>query len=62
MSTYRIFTIGEDQHFTGMPVLVDCADDNAAVDKAMQLVDGHDLEVWDHKRMIARLPRSPPKV
>jgi PII-like signaling protein len=61
MSTYRIFTVGRDQHFSGMPVIVECVDDKEAVDKAMQLANGRDLEIWDHKRMVARLPSSPPK-
>ena len=61
MSTYRIFTVGRDQHFSGMPAIVDCFDDKEAIDKAMQLANGLDLEIWDHKRMVARLPSGPPK-
>jgi hypothetical protein len=59
MATYRIFTVGVDQHFSGMPKIVECVDDNEAVDKAMQLANGLDLEIWDAKRMVVRLPRSP---
>jgi hypothetical protein len=44
-----------------MPVIVECVDDKEAVDKAMHLANGRDLEIWDHKRMVARLPSSPPK-
>jgi hypothetical protein len=62
MPTYRIFTVGRDQHFSGMPEIVECVDDNEAVDKAMQLANGLDLEIWDHKRRVARIPSSPPKV
>jgi hypothetical protein len=61
MPKYRIFTVGRDQHFSGMPKIVECVDDNDAVDQAMQLANGLDLEIWDHKRMVARLPSSPPK-
>jgi hypothetical protein len=49
MSTYRIFTIGQDQHFIGMPIFVVCADDKEAVDKAMGLANGLDQEMWDDK-------------
>jgi hypothetical protein len=62
MPTYRIFTVGHDQHFSGMPEFVECVDDNEAVDRAMQLANGLDLEIWDHKRRVARIPSSPPKV
>ncbi len=61
MPTFRIFTVGPDQHFSGMPEIVECVDDSEAVDKAMQLANGLDLEIWDNKRMVARVPRSPPK-
>ncbi len=61
MSTYRIFTVGHDRHFSGMPKVVECVDDQGAVGKAMQLANGLDLEIWDNKRMVARLPSSPPK-
>jgi hypothetical protein len=57
MPTYRIFTVGRDQHFSGMPEIVECVDDNEAVD-----TNGLDLEIWDHKRRVARIPSSPPKV
>ena len=42
-------------------IIVECVDDNEAVDKAMQLANGLDLEIWDHKRRVARIPSSPPK-
>jgi hypothetical protein len=61
MPTYRIFTVGRDHHFSGMSEIVQCVDDNEAVDKAMQLANGLDLEIWDSRRIVARLPRSPPK-
>ena len=61
MPIYRIFTVGPDQHFLGMPEIVECVDDNEAIDKAMQFANGLDLEIWDPRRMVARLPRSPPK-
>jgi hypothetical protein len=61
MPTYRIFTVGRDAHFSGMPIIVECLDDKEAVDKAIHLANGLDLEIWDQKRMIARLPGNLPK-
>jgi hypothetical protein len=62
MATYRIFAVGRDQHFLGVSEIVECVDDNEAVDKPMQLANGLDLAIWDSRHMVARLPHSPPKV
>ena len=40
----------------GGPEVVECADDEEAVEKAMQLAGGLDVEIWDHKRLVAPLP------
>jgi hypothetical protein len=40
---------------------VECADDQEAVETAMQKVDGLDVEIWDQKRFVARLPGNNPK-
>jgi hypothetical protein len=57
---YRIFTVGENGHFTAPPREVDCSNDKEAVAIAMQLKDGLDLEIWDHKRFVVRLTVRPP--
>jgi hypothetical protein len=54
--SYRIYTVGRGGHFLGAPDVVECADDKEAVDKAMQLAGGLDVEIWDHKRFVARVP------
>jgi hypothetical protein len=53
--SYRIYTIGRSGHFLGGPEVVECADDKEAVE-AMQLAAGLDVEIWDHKRLVAPLP------
>jgi len=53
---YRIYTIGRSGHFLGAPEVVECADDKEAVEKAMQLAGGLDVEIWDDKRLVAPLP------
>jgi hypothetical protein len=58
---YRIFTIGTDGKFNGPSKNMECEDDDEAVGKAMQAVDGHDLELWDLMRLVARLPGKAPK-
>ena len=54
--SYRIYTIGRSGNFLGSPEVVECADDKEAVEKAMQLAGGLDVEIWDHKRLVAPLP------
>jgi len=39
-------------------LVLDCADDRAAVESAKQLVDDHDIELWQRDRLIARFPRK----
>ena len=38
---------------------IEYADDEEAVVKSTQAADGHAVEIWDHKRFVARLPGSP---
>ena len=45
----------------GGPEVVVCGDDKEAVEKAMQLTSGFDVEIWDHKRLVAPLPGIPPR-
>jgi len=61
MPTYRIFTVGQDEHFVGVPEIVECVDDYEAVDKAMRLMNELDVEIWDHQRRVTRLTNSPQK-
>jgi NAD(P)-dependent dehydrogenase (short-subunit alcohol dehydrogenase family) len=37
-------------------VVLDCADDAAAIESAQKYADGHDIEVWDRKRKVPRFP------
>jgi hypothetical protein len=45
----------------GCPEVVECCDDKEAVEKAMQLASGFDVEIWDHKRLVTPLPGIPPR-
>ena len=57
--SYRIHVLREGVHFLRSPEVVECADDKEAIEKAVQLAAGFDVEIWDHKRFVARLPGSP---
>jgi hypothetical protein len=61
MPAYRIYTVGDDGNFSNAPEFVVCADDKEAVEKATQIINGRALEIWEHDRLVAQLPVSPPK-
>jgi hypothetical protein len=58
MSGYRVYVIGLDGHFINA-IRLDSADDKAAIESAMQLIDGHNIELWQHDRIVAKLDRNP---
>ena len=53
MTDYRIYRLDKEGHVQGPPVIVSCEDDETAVAKAKQYVDG---EVWDLARRVAHVP------
>jgi hypothetical protein len=52
MNDYRVYLMGPDGHIVERIDLL-CADDDAAKERAKQLVDGHDVELWQLGRQIA---------
>ena len=55
---YRAYLIGLDGRIFSAVVL-DCKDDAEAIKKAKQLVDGHDIELWQLTRKIATFKQKP---
>jgi hypothetical protein len=53
MSYYRAYIIGRDGHFQ-RAVDLNCSNDEAAIESAKQLINGHDVELWQHDRKIAK--------
>ena len=58
MPEYRIYIIGSDGHFHSA-VPLKCDDDAEAMKQAEQLVDGHDVELWQRDRKVAMFKRKP---
>jgi hypothetical protein len=58
MSNYRVYVIGDDGHFL-RAIQIDCQDDNAAIESARQFIDGHDIELWQRDRRMARFDARP---
>ena len=55
MPEYRIYTLEKDNRIAGPPDEIDCADDQAAVQEAKKVLDGHAIEVWEKARFVIRL-------
>lgn len=60
MSEYRAYLLGTDGHIQGR-VDLDCADDSEAKERAKQLVDGRDVELWQLDRKIAMFSAPVPE-
>ncbi len=58
MPEYRVYVVGSDGHFFNA-VPLECADDDEAMERAEQLVDGHDVELWQRDRKIATFKHKP---
>jgi hypothetical protein len=57
MTYYRVYFIGNDGHFMSV-IELDCPNDNAAIESARQFINGHDIELWQEDRKIAKLDRN----
>jgi len=57
MHQYRIYTFRDDGHFSCVQ-RIECADEREAVQKARQLVNRRDGELWESDHLIARFPES----
>ena len=58
MSDYRVYIIGSDGHFE-KAIPLDCPNDAAALESAKQFIDGHDIELWQRDRLLARFDGRP---
>jgi hypothetical protein len=58
MAEYRAYIIGEDGHFLRAVKLI-CPDDETAKEYAQRLVNGHDVELWQLDRQIAKFGHKP---
>jgi hypothetical protein len=55
MPVYRFYTITKNGHIDQPPVTRDLPNDKAAHEKAKQVLDGHDIEIWQAARLVAYL-------
>ena len=52
---YRAYLITSDEHVERAPKIIEADTDAEAAELAKQYVDGCDVEVWDHERLVARI-------
>jgi hypothetical protein len=57
MQEYRAYIMGPDGHVQRR-VDLRCKDENTAKERAKQLVDGHDVELWQLDRQIAKFKHT----
>jgi hypothetical protein len=55
---YRLYTLGDSDRITRPAAFLEADTDEAAIEQAKQLLDGHDLELWQGKRLVVRLPHT----
>jgi hypothetical protein len=53
---YRACAIGPDNHIMFRIDLI-CDDDDTAKERARQFIDGHAVELWRDKKLLARFER-----
>jgi hypothetical protein len=56
MQEYRAFILGPDGRVQGSVDLL-CENEGEAIKAAKQLIDGHDVELWQRDRKIERFNR-----
>ena len=55
------YLIDQNNRISGPATIVKCAGDFDAIEKAKQLVDGHDVELWERDRLVMRFFHDPTK-
>jgi hypothetical protein len=54
MAEYHVYQLDKAGRVNGPSD--SCDSDNAAIERAMRLVNGHDIEVWQLDRLVIQLP------
>ena len=58
MHHYRIYKMAGDKRIPGPPQVFTCSDDEEAISKVKQVLDGQDIEVWQGAHLVSRLQTS----
>jgi hypothetical protein len=60
MPEYRVYQLDSCGHVDRPPDRFNCEDDEAAIARAKQLVDGRDVELWQLDRLVVRFESPHP--
>jgi hypothetical protein len=55
MPDYRIYKLNAQGHVTGPALILVCEKDADVIRKVKSLIDGHDVEILERSRLVARL-------
>jgi hypothetical protein len=55
MPDYRVYTMTKGTRVKGAPGVITCESDQEALRQAEQMVDGHDVELWDGGPFVSRI-------
>jgi hypothetical protein len=55
MPDYRVYLITEDNHIASAPIKIACDDDLMAVRQSQKLLDHHDIQLWEGRRLVTRI-------
>jgi hypothetical protein len=55
LADYRIYRLDKNGRIESAGEVIDCDTDQHAIEKAKQMVDGHDIEVWQRARRVIEL-------
>jgi hypothetical protein len=55
MKEYRVYRLNSEGHIFAPPHAFTAASDDHAIATAKQLVEGHDIELWQQARLVVRL-------
>ena len=55
MPECRIYLLAPEGHFQSSIALPSCLDDAAAIKAAVQLIDAHDIELWQLDRKVGSI-------
>ncbi len=55
MPDYRIYKLNAQGHVTGPALVLVCEKDADVIRKVESLIDGHDVEILEQSRLVARL-------
>jgi hypothetical protein len=58
MPTYRLYIVTPAGRIAKRAEIVECADDEEAIQAAERAMDGQDIEVWNDARLVLRLSHN----